>query len=124
MSLFKPNEMLVIVPTFDASGKKVTNPEFSGKSGMLLVAASWCIHCQNFKPTFIKFRKIVGDGFVVAAVDAVASPEETESLGVSGFPTLMSIDATGRFKILKIERDLTSLVTEMCKVHRAGVCLR
>ena len=59
--------------------------------------ASWCPHCQHFKPKFIEFSKQMNkvleetsnnDKFEIHAVSCVPNPTICQSQGVKGYPTL------------------------------------
>lgn len=126
MGLFTKKNMTMI-ESKDIKNNKIMGP-LVGKIGMVVVAADWCGHCVRFSPDWIQFKKLVGNdsSFIITAVDAVKNPDIVKALDVQGFPTILDILEDGSVKQYKGERDIVSLVSNMCKrsSRNNGICIK
>lgn len=115
MGLFTKLNMITLEPK-DINNGKIVGP-LVGKVGMVVVAADWCGHCVRFAPEWVQFRKLIKDDrhFIICAVDSVKHPEMAETLNVRGYPTILDIMDDGSTKEYSGERDIMSLVSNMCK---------
>ena len=101
----------------------VNNP--SGNPGLLLIHASWCVHCKQFAPTYQSLCKKLnkkGDDFPCIAIEneelSKDSGKLSSALNVGGFPTLKFFDQHGKI-IGDYEggRDESNLLDKVCEVY-------
>ena len=60
---------------------------------LVLFFMNGCPHCEANKPAWEQAKKKIKGGATVAEIEAEATPD---SAGVSGFPTMKYVDATGK----------------------------
>ena len=62
---------------------------------LVLFFMEGCPHCEANKPAWDEAKKKVGKGMATAEIEASATPD---AAGVSGFPTMKYVDASGAEK--------------------------
>jgi Thioredoxin len=60
---------------------------------LVLFFMNGCPHCESNKPAWDQAKKKIKGGATVAEIEAEATPD---TAGVSGFPTMKYIDASGK----------------------------
>ena len=88
--------------------------------GILLVWASWCGHCNRFKPVYNELAQKLGAGFEVLALEdtQIANANVTNAIGVQGFPTIKFVDAFGNIVgDYNGDRSMDDLLKHICKFY-------
>lgn len=98
----------------------------NGNPGMLLVHASWCGHCVNFKPVYQEICKKLNDKstrFPCLAIESAQlegsnGSKLSSALKIDSFPTLFFFDQSGKI-IGKYNgrRDKSSILDNVCKIY-------
>lgn len=78
-----------------AAQKKKAEELMKKKPIVILFFMDGCGHCEANKPAWDKFKKMMGGTVEIAEVESEATPD---SSGVTGFPTMVYVDATGAKK--------------------------
>jgi len=74
-----------------------TNIEsYTPKIKVYFFYASWCGHCQQFKPEWNKFKNMVkSDNIIIQEINDCENKELCTSYGIEGFPTII-IEKNGK----------------------------
>ncbi len=64
--------------------------QLADKPTVVLVSATWCRPCKNFKPTFLQVAEKYSDACHFVCVDCDANYEIVEELNVPGYPTVIA----------------------------------
>lgn len=104
------------------NGQVFIDPNVSkGNPGMLLIYATWCGHCQKFKPTFNELCKQLGNDFPCTSIeDADLTDDSIKSaLDFRGFPTIKFFDQSGRIigEYNKGDRSKDALLNHICELY-------
>jgi len=124
MSLFSKSSSVIELTPNDFNGKKITVPSLKNKKGLILFAAHWCHYCKDFAPIYQSTSDTLGQSFPMYFMDCEKYGDFASStFGVSGFPTVMYIDRTGKpYKKYTGERTEGSILQDICT--EAKVCQR
>jgi thioredoxin-like negative regulator of GroEL len=82
---------------------------------MIMFFADWCGYCQRAKDLWMKFRKVGGKKYIIAAVDTEKHKGLTRRFNVRSFPSIFIVDTDGKLIPYQGQRDFFDLVLEMCK---------
>lgn len=74
---------------------KQFNPNVAGPA-VLFVKADWCGHCKTTKPEIRAASSLLGSSVPIYEVDSERDADTVKGLGVSGFPTIIFLNAQGR----------------------------
>lgn len=93
------------------------------KPAILYVNAKWCGYCKTTRPEMEKAAATLGSVVPVYDMDADRNQEDVEQLkGVSGYPTILYVDATGKTTVYPGERTGKDLADWACA--KSGNCAR
>jgi thiol-disulfide isomerase/thioredoxin len=105
------------------NGQVSINPNVhKGNPGLLLIWASWCPHCVNFKPVYQNISKKLNSRSLtfpcVAIEQAQMDDNLTQALNFRGFPTLKFFDQNGNIvSTFDKQRTEDNLLREICDVY-------
>lgn len=93
---------------FDLAAKKYKN--MNNKPGLIMFYAHWCPHCTTMVDTWKQLNKSQPN-HTVRAIDCAldANAAVGKALGISGYPTIKKVDASGKLSDYEGARDLNSL---------------
>lgn len=85
-----------------------------------LFKATWCGHCNAFKPEWDRLQKQCQElGYKAEAIDADESKDEIEKEGIRGFPTI-KIYINGDGKEYEGQRSAESILSTIAKLKGEG----
>lgn len=106
--------------SFNIRGNKVFIKNVS-KPGMLLIYATWCVHCTKFKPTFEEISAQLGMDFTCSQIESEQLKNDdnlSHALDFSGFPTIKFHDQTGLIiDTYRGNRSKSDILQSICKTY-------
>lgn len=110
MSLFKHKEMKMYTTEDFKNDKKIP-------TGMIMVGANWCSHCQALKPIWKQLYKETKD-HTIGAIDAMKNQELVHMMGIRGYPTILIVLNNGKLKEYNGSRTLEDLKKKLPKLRK------
>ena len=95
ISLYKDTSVLELTYN-DFKNKKITNPSFKNKKGLVLFYAPWCIHCKQMSDKWIDLAESFSDRFVISAINiddlTVGNDKLLYTFKVKSYPTMFFVE--------------------------------
>jgi thioredoxin-like negative regulator of GroEL len=117
-----------LTPQNIVGGKKIQKAGFGqGKPGLVMWYADWCPHCSNQQTQqFWKdCGKRCGDHANIAAMNCAQYPTVSQSVGISGYPTITFVDQAGNIDAQDTysgQREMIPMLRWLCEKHDGSHC--
>jgi thiol-disulfide isomerase/thioredoxin len=100
----------------------ITNKNYLGTPGMMLIFATWCGHCHRFLPVFNQLQKQLGDDFPIMSIEHSELENDKaliQALDFKGYPTIKFFDQKGKIigEYTSGDRSKSALLAHICDIY-------